>query len=107
MAFRVQGRKRSRTGVTGMGVSQSLWTTMVQSLVVLFRNFIDICPVRFPDIRGAYDFHRDAKGGEPSEELGTHCYIDMCDEVLIIHWHDYNIFPKAVDNDADKFAATL
>ena len=87
--------------------SQSLWTTVVQSLVVIFHNPVDVCPVGFPDIPGADDFHRDTKGGEPSEELGAHCDIDMCNEVLIIHWHDYNIFPKAVDNNADKFAATL
>ena len=58
-------------------------------------------------MRWADDFDRDTKGGEPSEELGTHCDIHMGKKVLIIHRHDHNVLPEAVDDDADKFAAAL
>lgn len=64
---------------------QSLWTTVIQSLVVICRDLADVCPVGFSDMCRADDFDRDAKGGEPSEELGAHCDIDMGKEVLIIH----------------------
>ena len=75
---------------------------MVQSLVVFFRDTVDVCPVGFPDMRRADDFNRDAKGGEPSEELWAHCDIHMGKEMLIIHWHDHNVLPEAVNDDADK-----
>ena len=58
-------------------------------------------------MRWADDFDRDTKGSDPSEKLGTHCDIQMGKKVLIIHWHDHNILPEAVDDDADKFAAAL
>lgn len=50
---------------------------MVQSLVVVPRNLVDVCPEGFPDMSGADDFNCDAKGGEPSEELWTHCDIHI------------------------------
>ena len=55
----------------------------------------------------ADDFDRDAKGGEPSEELGAHCDIDMGKKVLIIHRHDHYVLAEAVNNDADKVAASI
>ena len=57
--------------------SQSLWTTVVQSLVAISRDHADVNPVRFPNMRGAYDFNRDDKGGKPSREPGAHCDIQM------------------------------
>ena len=50
---------------------------MVQSLVVISRDHADVNPVRFPNMRRAYDFNRDDKGGEPSREPGAHCDIQM------------------------------
>lgn len=50
---------------------------MVQSLVVVPRNLVDVFPEGFPDMSGADDFNCDAKGGEPSEELWTHCDIHI------------------------------
>ena len=76
---------------------------MVQSLVIIRSNRVDVCPVGFPDVRRADDFDRDAKGGEPSEELRSHCDIYMGKKVLIIHRHDHNVLPEAVDDDANKF----
>ena len=87
--------------------SYSLWTTVVQSLVVCFRDPVDVCPVGFPDMRGADDFNCDAKGGEPSEELGTHCDIHMSKKVLIIHLHDHNVLAETVNDNADKFASAF
>ena len=75
---------------------------MVQSLVVIYRDPVDVCLVRFPDMCGADDFNCDAKGGEPSEELGAHSDIHMGEEMLIIHWHDHDVLPEAVNDDADK-----
>lgn len=75
---------------------------MVQSLVVVLCNPVDVCPVGLPDNRGADDFNRYAKGGEPSEELGAHSDIHMGEEMLIIHWHDHDVLPEAVNDDADK-----
>ena len=80
---------------------------MVQRLVVICCDLIDIFPVRFPDMRWADDFDRNTKGGEPSEELGAHCDIQMGKEVLVIHLHDHNVFPEAVNDDADKFYAAF
>lgn len=80
---------------------------MVQSLVVMRRNLTDVCPVGFPDMRGADDFDRSAEGCEPSEELGAHCDIDMGKKVLIIHWHNHYILAEAVNDDADKIAAAF
>ena len=80
---------------------------MVQSLVVMCRNLADVCPVGFPDMRGADDFDRDTKGGKPSEELWAHCDIDMGKKVLIIHWHDHYVLAEAVNDDADKVAAAF
>ena len=77
---------------------------MVQSLVVMCRNLADVCPVGFPDMCGADDFDRDTKGGEPSEELGAHCDIDMGKKVLIIHLHNHNVLAETVNDNADKFA---
>ena len=76
-------------------------------MVVICRNLIDVCPVRFPDMRGAYDFDHDAKGGEPSEELGAHCDIQMGKEVLVIHLHDHNVLPEAINDNADKFVTAF
>ena len=78
---------------------------MVQSLVVMCRDLADICSVGFPDTCRTDDFDHDAKGGEPSKELGAHCDIDMGKKVLIIHRHNHNVLPKAVNDDADKFIA--
>ena len=78
---------------------------MVQSLVVMCRNLADVCPERFPDMCRADDFDRGTKGGDPSEELGAHCDIDMGKKVLIIHRHDHYVLPEAVNDDADKFIA--
>ena len=86
---------------------QSLWTTVVQSLVVFFRNHVDVCPVGFPDMCGADDFDRDTKGSEPSEELGAYCNIQMSKEVLIIYLHDHNVLPEAVNDNADKFVVAF
>ena len=58
-------------------------------------------------MRWADDFDRDTKGSEPSKELGAHCDIQMGKKVLIIHLHDHNILPKAVNDDADKFVAAF
>ena len=80
---------------------------MVQSLVVVSRNLVDVCPEGFPDMSGADDFNCDAKGGEPSEELGTHSDIDMGKKVLIIHWHDHYVLAEAVNDDADKVVAAF
>ena len=85
----------------------SLWTIVVQSLVVICRDPVDICPVGFPNMGGADDFDRDAKGGKPSEELGAHRDIHMGMKVLVIHRHDHNVLPEAVDDDADKIAASF
>ena len=68
-------------------------------------DLADVCPIGFPNMRRANDFDSDAKGGEPSEELGAHCDIDMGKKVLIIHWHDHNVLSEAVNDDADKFIA--
>ena len=76
---------------------------MVQSLVVICSNRVDVSPVGFPDLRGADDFDSDAKACEPSEELGTHCDIHVGKKVLIIHRHDHNVLPDAVDDDANKY----
>ena len=92
------------SGVSCVCESQRLWTTIVvQSLVVFFHNLVDVCLVGFPYMRGADNFGHDAKGGEPSKELGAHCDIDMGKKVLIIYRHDHNVLPEAVNDDADKF----
>ena len=75
---------------------------MVQSLVVIYRDPVDVCLVRFPDMSGADDFNCDAKGGEPSEELWAHCDIDVGKKVMIIHRHDHHVLAEAVNDDADK-----
>ena len=49
---------------------QPLWTTLVQSMVVMFRDLADVCLVGFPDMHRTDDFNRGTKGGEPSEKLG-------------------------------------
>lgn len=76
-------------------------------MVVICCNLVDVCPVRFPDMSRAYDFNHDAKGGEPSEELRTHCDIQMGKEVLVIHCHDHNVLPEAVNDNADKFVVAF
>ena len=58
-------------------------------------------------MRRADDFNCDAKGGEPSEELWTHCDIHMGEEMLIIHWHDHYFLPEAVNDDTDKFTVAF
>ena len=78
---------------------------MVQSLVVICRDPVDVCLVGFPYMCRADDLDHDAKGSEPSEELGAHCDIDMGKKVLIIHRHDHYVLPEAVNDDADKFIA--
>ena len=80
---------------------------MVQRLVVMRRDLADVCPEGFPDMCGADDFNRGAESGEPSEELGAHCDIDMGKEVLIIHWHDHDILAEAVNDDANKVIAAF
>lgn len=97
----------SRFGRPGISAALSLWTTVVQSLVVMCRNLVDVCPVGFPDMRGADDFDRDTKGSEPSEELGAHCDVDMGKKVLIIHLHDHNVLAETVNDNADKFASAF
>ena len=78
---------------------------MVQSLVVGLSDLVNVCLEGSPDMRGADNFDRDAKGGEPSKELGAHSDIDMGKKVLTIHWHDHNVLSEAVNDDADKFIA--
>lgn len=73
----------------------------------MFRDLADVDPEGFPDMRGADDFDSGAKGGEPAEELGAHCDIDMGKEVLIIHWHDHDILAEAVNDDANKVIAAF
>ena len=97
----------SRLGRPSISAALSLWTTVVQSLVVMCRNFADVCPVGFPDMCGADDFDRDTKGGEPSKELGAYSNIQMSKEVLIIYLHDHNVLPEAVNNDTDKVTAAF
>ena len=80
---------------------------MVQSLVLIYRNPVNVCPVGFPDIHRTDDFNLGTKGGEPSEELGTHSDIDMGKKVLIIHWHDHYVLAEAVNDDADKVVAAF
>ena len=58
-------------------------------------------------MRWADDFDRDTKGSEPSEELWAHCDIHMGKKVLIIHWHDHDVLPEAVNDDADKVIAAF
>ena len=78
---------------------------MVQSLVVGLSDLVNVCLEGSPDMRGADDFDRDTKSGEPSEELGAHCDIDVGKKVMIIHRHDHDVLAEAVNDDADKFIA--
>lgn len=80
---------------------------MVQSLVVMFRDLVDVSPVGLPDMCGADDFYRGAEGGEPSEELGAHCDIGMGKKVLIIHRHDHYVLAEAVNDNTDKVIAAF
>lgn len=76
-------------------------------MIVFFCNHVDVSPVRIPNMRGAYNDDHDAKVGEPSEELGAHRNIQMGKEVLVIHLHDHNVLPEAVNDNADKFVVAF
>ena len=58
-------------------------------------------------MRWADDFDRNTKGGEPSEELGAYCDIQMGKEVLVIHWHNHNVLAETVNDDANKLVAAF
>ena len=58
-------------------------------------------------MRRADNFDSDTKSREPSEELGAHCDIHMGKKVPIIHWHNHNVLPEAINNDADKFISAF
>ena len=90
-----------------MSAPLSLWTIVVQSLVVMCSNLADVCPERFLDMCRTDDFDRGSKGSEPSEELGAHCDVDMGKKVLIIHLHDHNVLAETVNDNADKFASAF
>ena len=71
------------------------------------RDLADICPEGFPDMCWANDFDRGTKGGDPSEELGAHCDIDMGKKVLIIHRHDHYVLAEAINDNANKVIAAF
>ena len=61
---------------------QSLWTTVVQSLVVICRDPVDVCLVGFPYMCRADDLDHDAKGSEPSEYRNQGSYLSISSNML-------------------------